>query len=95
MKTKIKSFPHITQDPTICFGQPCIERTRIRVMDIAIEYDRLGRTVDQIAESHPGLTLPQIHAALMYYYEHIEKIDQAIRAERELMEKIRSEFATR
>lgn len=95
MSTKIKSYPYIIQDPDICFGQPCIEGTRIRVLDIAIEYDRLGHTPDRIAESHPGLTLAHIHAALVYYYEHMKEIDQAIRAERELTEQIQNEFVTK
>lgn len=55
MSPPTRIYPHIIQDPDICFGQPCIEGTRIRVLDIAIEYERLGRSPDQIAESHPGL----------------------------------------
>jgi len=94
MSTRRNIYPHIIQDPDRCFGQPCLEGTRIRVLDIAIEYDRLGRSPDQIAESHPGLFLAQIHAALAYYYEHMQEIDQSIRAERELAEQIQSQLAT-
>lgn len=86
---KTERYPHIVQDPEMCFGQPCIKGTRIRVLDIAIEYERMGRSPDQIAEAHPGLSLAQVHAALTYYYEHIEEIDRAIRAERKLVEQVR------
>lgn len=27
-------FPHITMDPEVCHGRPCIAGTRVRVMDI-------------------------------------------------------------
>lgn len=59
------------------------------MLDIAIEYERMGRSPDQIAEVHPGLSLAQVHAALTYYYEHVEEIDRAIRAERKLVEQVR------
>jgi uncharacterized protein (DUF433 family) len=94
MSARTRTYPYIIRDPDICFGQPCIEGTRIRVLDIAIEYDRLGRSPDQIAEAHPGLTLAQIHAALTYYYEHMEEIDQAIRAERGLAERVQGQMVT-
>jgi uncharacterized protein (DUF433 family) len=86
---KMERYPHIVQDPETCFGQPCIKGTRIRVLDIAIEYERMGRSPGQIAEAHPGLSLAQVHAALTYYYEHVEEIDRAIRAERKLVEQVR------
>ena len=86
---KMAGYPHIVQDLKICFGQPCIKGTRIRVLDIAIEYERMGRSPDQIVEAHPGLSLAQVHAALTYYYEHVEEIDRAIRAERKLVEQVR------
>lgn len=89
-----KIYPYITENPDICFGRPCIEGTRIRVLDIAIEYERLGHSPDQIAESHPGLTLAQIHAALTYYYEHMKEIDRTIRADRELAEQVQRQCVT-
>lgn len=85
-------YPYIIQDPDTCFGQPRITGTRIRVMDIAIEFERLGRTSDQIADAHPELTLSQIHSALTYYYDHLAEIDQAIREERERVEQIQCEL---
>lgn len=27
-------YPHITKDPGVCSGRPCIEGTRVRVVDI-------------------------------------------------------------
>jgi uncharacterized protein (DUF433 family) len=47
----------ITQDEGICGGMPRIAGTRIKVQHIAIEYDRLGMTPDEICNAHPGLTL--------------------------------------
>ncbi|KXK30253.1 MAG: hypothetical protein UZ01_01390 [Candidatus Brocadia sinica] len=61
--------PYIATDPGIAKGSPVISGTRIRVIDIAIEYDRIGLTPDQIIDAHPHLTLEAVHDALSYYYE--------------------------
>jgi len=56
--------PYITIDPKVAKGSPVISGTRIRVIDIAIEYDRIGLTPDQIIDTHPHLTLEAVHYAL-------------------------------
>ncbi len=68
--------PFIVQDPRICAGVPTVKGTRIRVMDIALEYDRLGWSPDEIVRQHPHVTLSQIHDALSYYYEHQATMDR-------------------
>ena len=80
---------HIVQDEGICGGQPRIAGTRLKVQHIALEYERLGWTPDQICDAHPEVTLAQIHAALSYYYAHKEEIDQAMRADAEFAEHLR------
>ncbi|MGA7121346.1 MAG: DUF433 domain-containing protein [Polyangiaceae bacterium] len=54
--------------------RPVVAGTRIKVSQIASEYDHLGMTPDQIVEAHPHLSLGDIHAALAYYYDHRDKI---------------------
>ena len=64
--------------------------TRIRVIDIAIEYDRIGYSPDDIANGHPGLTLEQIHDALSYYYENQKELDAEIRERLKQIERVKS-----
>jgi len=71
--------PYITRDRNISRGSPVIVGTRTRVLDIVIEYEYLGTTPDEIVDSHPHLTLPQVHDALSFYYEHCEEIDTEIK----------------
>lgn len=82
--------PYITVDQRISGGSPVIEGTRIRVLDVAIEYQYLGRTPDEIVESHPHLTLAQVHDAISYYYEHRQDLDEEIRRRREQVDELRS-----
>ena len=46
--------------------------------DVAVWHERLGRSADEIASEY-GLTLSDVHAALAYYFDHREEIDQSIR----------------
>jgi uncharacterized protein (DUF433 family) len=70
------NHPFIVKNPEICAGSPIIEGTRTRVIDVAIEYEMLGRSPDEIISSHPHLNLPQIHDALSFYYENRDELDQ-------------------
>jgi uncharacterized protein (DUF433 family) len=79
---------HIVRDEGICGGQPRIAGTRLKVQQIALEYERLGWAPDQICDAHPGVTLAQVHAAISYYYDHKEEIDQTIREDREFAERL-------
>lgn len=83
--------PYITIDSKIAKGSPVISGTRIRVIDIAIEYDRIGLTPDQIIDAHPHLTLKAVHDALSYYYEKRDFFDEEIRKRTKAIEKITRE----
>jgi len=89
MAIEVIEKTHIVQDKGICSGQPRIAGTRIKVQHIAIEYERLGWTPDQICEAHPSLTLADVHAAIAYYYDHKQKIDEAIQNDEEFVNKIK------
>ncbi|MFQ5715424.1 MAG: DUF433 domain-containing protein [Candidatus Scalinduaceae bacterium] len=80
--------PYVSIDPKVSQGSPTITGTRIRIIDIAIEYDRLGLTPDQIIDAHPHLNLEAVHDALSYYYENRESIDKEIRKKKKLLKKI-------
>ncbi|MBI4690552.1 MAG: DUF433 domain-containing protein [Nitrospirae bacterium] len=86
--SKQSKHPYISTNPKISQGSPVISGTRVRVIDIAIEYDRLGLTPDQIIDAHPHLTLEAVHDALSYYYENIEAMNEKIRREKEFVDKL-------
>ncbi|MBM4047208.1 MAG: DUF433 domain-containing protein [Planctomycetes bacterium] len=81
--------PYITRKKGTCGGKPIIAGTRIKVSQIAIEYERMGMTPDEIVEAHPHLTLPQIHDALSYYYENVHEINADIRAGEQFVEEMK------
>lgn len=46
-------------------------------------------TPDEIVSHVPTITLADVHAALAYYFDHIEEIQLEMRAEREFAEEFR------
>ncbi len=77
--------PHVFRNAEVCGGKPVIGGTRIKVAQIALEYDHLGWAPDQILQAHPHLTLAQIHDALSFYYEHAEDIRADLRSDEMLV----------
>jgi uncharacterized protein (DUF433 family) len=49
---------------------------RTKIVDVAIEYEYLHHTPDEIINAHPHLKLEQIHDALSYYYENRAVLDK-------------------
>src|SRR4030065_1167497 len=68
--------PYISIDKKIRGGEPIIAGTGIRVLDIAIRYEIMGMSPEDIIISLPHLNLSQVHDALSYYYEHKDEIDK-------------------
>jgi uncharacterized protein (DUF433 family) len=64
----------IVRDPQHSNGAPTLEGTGIRVVDIAKAYEHSGYDPDEITELYPALSLSDIHAALAYYYDHIDEL---------------------
>lgn len=78
MDNSAARHPYIVKNDEISGGSPVIRGSRVRVVDIVIEYEYLGRSPDQIVEAYPGLNLSQVHDALSFYYERRAEIDQEI-----------------
>lgn len=70
---------HIQITPDVCGGKPRVAGHRIRVQDIAIWYEHLNMSPDDIVYHYPSITLADVHAALAYYYDHLDDIRQDIR----------------
>jgi uncharacterized protein (DUF433 family) len=75
------SKEHISITPGVCGGKPTIVGHRIRVQDIVISHEFLGMSPDQIVSAHPSITLADVHAALVYYYDHIDEIRRDLEEE--------------
>ncbi|MBI3988540.1 MAG: DUF433 domain-containing protein [candidate division NC10 bacterium] len=80
MTTKLVKHPYITRNKKIRGGAPIIAGTGIKVLDVAVRYEVMGMTPEEILTALPHLTLPQIHDALSYYYEHKSDLDKEWKA---------------
>ena len=56
---------HISVDPNICFGKPCIRGTRIWV-SLILDFLASGMTIDELLKEYPQLTEESIRAAIAY-----------------------------
>ena len=59
---------HITVDPNICHGQPCITGTRVMVT-VVLDNLAAGLSASEIAESHPSLSADSVRAVIQYAAE--------------------------
>jgi len=69
-------WPFVEQDAE---GTAYVQGTTTKVIEIA--RDRTARgllAAEEIQAVYPSLSLPQIHAALGYYYDHQEECDRQI-----------------
>ena len=55
-----------------------IAGSRIRVQDIVIWHEKLGLSPDEIVRDYPTITHADIYAALAYYWDHRDEIEQRI-----------------
>jgi uncharacterized protein (DUF433 family) len=78
----------IVNTPGVCGGRPRIDGHRITVEDIAVWHERMGMSPDEIVSAYPSITLADVHAALAYYFEHRDRIDQAIAEGKLLVEEM-------
>jgi uncharacterized protein (DUF433 family) len=70
-------------------GRPLIEGTRTKV--IMVVMDKMnGMTPEEIHEAYPDLSLAQIHAALVYYYDHKAELDAEIARQSQEYEQLRA-----
>jgi len=69
---------HIELTLGVCGGKPRIAGHRITVQNIAVWYEQMGMSPDEILLHYPSINLSDIHAALAYYYDHREEIRKQI-----------------
>jgi uncharacterized protein (DUF433 family) len=66
---------HITIDE---HGVARINGTRMKVRHIVEAFKSGAESPEKLKESYPHLSMGQIHAALSYYYDHQQQIDEEI-----------------
>lgn len=73
------SYPHIEKHD----NQPARLRRlpRVRVAQIAMDSLAYGWSVEEICRQHPYLKPAEAHAAMAYYFDYQEEIDQEITQE--------------
>ena len=73
--------PHVRTDSR---GVAWLDDTNVKVIEVVLARLAHGWSPEEIYFQHPHLSLAQIHAALGYYYDNQETMDQEI--ERQLRE---------
>jgi uncharacterized protein (DUF433 family) len=80
---------HIEKKPGVCGGKACVVGTRIRVQDIYIWHELRGQSPDEIVTNFPQLTLADIRAALTYYWDNAQEIQQEMAQAEALVEQLK------
>ena len=70
--------PHIDITPGTCGGKPRIAGSRIRVSQIVLLTEQ-GQSPDAIVAAYPHLSLAGVYAALAFYHDNRDAIDEEIR----------------
>ena len=95
LRIESTNHPFIVKNEDICGGSPIIDGTRTRVIDIAIEYEILGRSPDEIINSHPHLNLSQVHDALSFYYENRDELDKRAEQDQAFIERLKKKIPSK
>jgi uncharacterized protein (DUF433 family) len=75
-------YAHIVKEPGYCGGKAALDATRVRVMNVVFLHKE-GKTPEQILEVYPDLSLAHVHAALVYYYDHVQEIEAELKRDEE------------
>lgn len=76
---------YIVQTPGICSGQPRIAGTRIKVKHVYTWVEQMGLAPAQVVAEYPQLSMAQVHAALAYYWSHVDDIQRDLENEEQLV----------
>jgi uncharacterized protein (DUF433 family) len=91
MATVSLSVEHIAKTPDTCGGRPRIAGTRIRVQDVVFWHEQRGMPPEQIVADYPHLTLADVHAALAYYHDHRDEIQEGFLRDGQVYDALRAQ----
>jgi uncharacterized protein (DUF433 family) len=86
----VQATDHIAIDADTCSGHPRVAGTRIRVANVVL-WTEQGKSPDEIVAAYPQLSLADVYAALAFYSDHREEMDQLIRADEEFIAELESQ----
>lgn len=92
--TKVIS-EHIEITLGICGGKPRIAGHRIKVQDVAIWYEEINLSPQEIVDRYPLITLSDVHAALAYYYDNKQEIQQQLEEDERLEAQMRASIPSK
>ena len=84
---------HIEITPGVVGGNPRIAGHRITVQNIVVWYEHLGQGLDEICAEH-DLSLAAVHAALAYYFDHREAMDQSIAEDKAFLKALQQQTSS-
>jgi uncharacterized protein (DUF433 family) len=85
----ISRSERIVKTAGVCGGRARVAGHRVRALDIVTWQEHQGLTPDEIVFHVPSITLAEVHAALAYYFDHVEEIQAEMREERALADEAR------
>ena len=88
------TIAHIEVTLGVRGGKPRIAGTRICVSDVVI-WTEQGQSPEEIVTDFPQLTLADIYAALAYYHDHRQAVDQQIGEAESFAEAMKSQQGSR
>jgi uncharacterized protein (DUF433 family) len=89
------SREHVEITPGVCGGKPRIAGTRVRVQDVYVWYELQGQSPDQIVSNFPHITLGDVHAALTYYWDHRDEIQEQMKADDAFVASIKQKYPSK
>ena len=69
-------------------GVAWIAGANTKVIEVVLDKVAHGWSPEEIHFQHPHLSMAQIHAALAYYYENQERLDEEVRRDLEEVDQI-------
>ncbi len=76
--------------PGYCGGEPHVLGHRIKVRHVAVWHEQMGMSPAEIVATYPTITLAQVHAALDYYDQHRDELQEAIAEESRFVEDLKA-----
>ena len=64
-------------------------------MDIALSYEFMGMSADEIINEYPHLELEQIHDAQSYYDEHKDELDKKYSQDQKFLEELKGRYTSK
>ncbi len=87
---------HIEKTSGVVGGKARVAGHRIRVLDIVFWHEKRGQSPDVIVASiYPSITLADVYAALTYYHDHREEIEDSLQHERRLVEDMQARYPSK